>query len=75
MPGQNVSTFSDPNHIPPFFDEISTILEGNVTLTNICGNNTQCLFDFGQTGSEAIGMSTMEFMQEVMEEVIVSGRI
>ena len=73
MSGQNVSTFSDPNHIPAFLDEISNNLVGNTTLTNICGNNTQCLFDFGQTGSEAIGMATMEFVEEVMEEVIISG--
>ena len=68
-----MSTFSDPNHIPPFLDEIMANLEGNRTLTDACGNNTQCLFDFGQTGSEAIGMATMEFTQEVMEEVIISG--
>ena len=73
MQGQGVSTFSNPNHIPPFLDEISSNLEGNSTLFNVCGNNTQCLFDFGQTGSEAVGMATMEFMQEVMEEVIISG--
>ena len=73
MSGQNVSTFSNPNHMPPFLDEISETLATNMTLMDACGNNAQCLFDFGQTGDEAVGMATMEFMQEVMEEVTMSG--
>ena len=72
--GQTVDTFSDPDHTPPFLDEIRAILEVNNTLTNICGNITQCLFDFGQTGNEAVGMATMDFMQEAMEGIIMSGR-
>ena len=74
MPGENVSTFSDPNHVPPFLDEIRDNLEANSTLTDICGNNTECLYDFAQTGNEAVGMATMEFMEAVVEDVIMSGR-
>jgi len=73
MSGENVNTFSNPDHVPPFLDEISETLANNMTLMNACGNNTQCLFDFGQTGDEAVGMATMEFMQEVMEVVTTSG--
>ena len=69
-----METLSDPDHIPPFLDEIMANLEGNSTLTDVCGSNTQCLFDFGQTGNEAVGMATMNFMEDVMEEVIMSGR-
>ena len=72
--GQTVETLSVPDHIPPFLDNIRARLEGNSTLTDTCGSNTQCLFDFDQTGNEAVGMATMDFMQEVMEEVIMSGR-
>ena len=75
MDGQGVENFSDPNHIPPFLDEIRANLAGNVTLTNVCGSNTQCLFDFGQTGNEDVGMATMMFEQEVMEEVVMSGNV
>ena len=73
-PGQTVETLSDPNHMPPFLDEIRASLEGNSVLTDVCGNNTQCLFDFDQTGNAAVGIATMDFMQDVMEEVIMSGR-
>ena len=56
--GQDVSTFSDPNHIPVFLDEID-----NDTLSeaiDICGGdeNIECLFDFSQTGNEALAQST-----------------
>ena len=74
-PGLGVGNFSQPNHIPPFLDEIRANLEGNSTLTNVCGNNTECLFDFAQTGNEAVGMATMAFMEEVTENVILSGKI
>ena len=74
MPGESVSTFSDPNHVPPFLDEISQNLEANETLTNVCGNNMECLFDFAQTGNEGVGMATMAFMETVVEDVVMSGR-
>ena len=67
-----MTTFSQPDHMPPFLDEIRTDLEGNNSLTAICGNNTECLFDFSQTGDEAVGMATMAFMEEVTEEVTMS---
>ena len=56
--GENVSTLSDPNHIPIFLDEID-----NDTLNeaiDICGGdeNIECLFDFSQTRNEALAQST-----------------
>ena len=73
MAGQDVTTFSQPDHMPLFLDKIRTNLEGNDSLTAICGNNTECLFDFSQTGNEAVGMATMAFMEEVTDSVIMSG--
>ena len=74
MAGQNVTTFSQPDHVPTFLDEIIVNLEGNSSLTAVCGNNIECLFDFDQTGNEAVGMATMAFMEEVTESVIMSGK-
>ena len=56
--GENVSTLSDPNHIPIFLDEID-----NETLNEaiaFCGGdeNIECLFDFSQTRNEALAQST-----------------
>ena len=56
--GENVSTLSNPNHIPVFLDEID-----NETLSEaieICGGdeNIECLFDFSQTRNEALAQST-----------------
>ena len=73
--GQNVDTFSDPNHEPPFLDEIRANLEGNNTLFQVCGDNLQCLFDVGQTGDENVGMDTLQFEEQVEEQVIMSGMI
>lgn len=74
MGDESVDTFSKPNHIPPFLDEISDALQENETLTNICGTNTECLFDFSQTGNEDVGMATMMFTEEVTESVTMSGK-
>jgi len=68
-----VNTFSDPDHIPPFLDEIRTNLEGNTTLVEVCNGNPQCLFDVEQTGDENVGMDTLQFEAQAVEQVIVSG--
>ena len=72
MGGGNVTTFSQPNHMPPFLDEIRANLMGNDTLTAVCGDNTECLFDFSQTNDETVGMATMQFEEDVAEEVTMS---
>ena len=72
MMGEDVSTFSQPDHMPPFLDVIIDTLEGNSTLTAVCGSNIECLFDFSQTGDETVGMATMQFTEEVTERVIMS---
>ena len=67
-PGESVVTFSYPNHIPPFLDEILSSLMGNSTLTDVCGNNAECLFDFNQTGDATVGMAAMTFESETVIE-------
>ena len=67
-----MTTFSQPNHMPPFLDEIRANLTGNDTLTAVCGDNTECLFDFSQTNDETVGMATMQFEEDVAEEVTMS---
>ena len=65
----NVTTYSDPNHVPPFLDEITSNLTGNSTLTAVCGNNVECLFDFAQTGDAEVGMATMAAENEAATEM------
>jgi len=64
-----VSTFSDPNHVPPFLDEISSTLMGNSTLTDVCGDNVECLFDFSQTGDIEVGMAAITVENETAIEM------
>ena len=72
--GVNVSTFSDPNHIPVFLDEID-----NDTLSeaiDVCGGdeNIECLFDFSQTGNEALAQSTANTNNQNNENEQVIGQ-
>ena len=72
--GENVSTFSDPNHIPVFLDEID-----NETLSeaiDICGGdeNIECLFDFSQTRNEALAQSTASTNNQNNENEQVIGQ-
>jgi len=59
--------------VPPFLDEIRSGLEGNSTLTEICGDNPQCLFDFDQTGDANVGMNTLQFEEQAIEQVVILG--
>ena len=66
---QSVDTFSNPNHTPPFLDEILSSLMNNSTLMNVCDGNAECLFDFSQTGDAEVGMAAMEFENETTTEM------
>ena len=66
--GQSVDTFSFPDHAPPFLDEILSNLMGNSTLTDVCGNNVECLFDFSQTGNMEVGMAAISVENETATE-------
>ena len=71
---ENVAAFSNPDHVPPFLDEIISNLERNSTLTEMCGNNLQCLFDLDQTGDVNVGMDTLQFEEETMKQVSMLGK-
>ena len=68
-PSENVTSFSNTSHIPPFLDEIVTGLMGNSTLMAVCGNNVECLFDFDQTGNIEVGMAAMTVESEAEAEI------
>ena len=42
---------------------------GNSTLTDVCGNNIECLFDFAQTGDAEVGMAAMAVENEAATEM------
>ena len=65
---ESVRSFSDPNHMPPFLDELLASLMNDSTLTNVCGDNMECLFDFGQTGDVEVGMAAMAVEKEAATE-------
>ena len=67
--GEGVANFSDPDHLPPFLDEIQSNLTANSTLTDVCGNNVECLFDYAQTGDVEVGMAAMAVENETAIEM------
>ena len=67
--GESVANFSNPNHVPPFLDEILSNLMGNSTLTAVCGDNVDCLFDFAQTGNLEVAMAAMIVENETVTEM------
>lgn len=66
--GKNIQYFSDPNHVPPFLDEMLLDLMRNSTLTDICGDNVECLFDFTQTGEVEVGMAAIAVENQMAAE-------
>jgi len=42
---------------------------GNSTLTNVCGDNVECLFDFSQTGDIEVGMAAIAVENETAIEM------
>ena len=66
--GKSVDRFSNPDHTPPFLDELLANLMSNSTLTAVCGDNVECLFDFDQTGDMEVGMAAIAVENETATE-------
>lgn len=64
-----MQNFSNPNHVPPFLDEILSTLMENSTLTDVCDDNVECLFDFSQTGNVEVGMAAMAVKNQTAIEI------
>ena len=72
--GQNVSSFSDPNHEPVYLDEVpAETLAGAV---EVCGSieNIECLFDLVQTNNEALAMTTSSTNNQNNEDQEIVGK-
>ena len=67
--GKSVGTFSNPDHTPPFLDELLASLVNSSTLTDVCGDNIECLFDFAQTGDMEVGMAAITVANETATEM------
>jgi len=68
-PDECAANFSVPDHVPPFLDEIVSNLTTNSTLVDVCGDNIECLFDFGQTGDPDVGMAAMMVENQTASEM------
>ena len=67
--GKSVEAYSNADHIPPFLDELLAGLMNNSTLTAVCGDNVECLFDFDQTGDVEVGMAAIAVENETTTEM------
>lgn len=70
--GESATTFSMPNHVPPFMDEVLPGLLQNMTLVEVCGDNAECLFDFSETGDIEVGMATLAVENEATIESLLA---
>ena len=70
--GLSAANFSFPAHMPVFLDELnsSTLAEAR----RVCGNNSQCIYDFSQTGNEELAMTTLETNRDNEMGMTVAGK-
>ena len=57
LQGLSWQSYSHPNHIPVFADDIVPM----DTQINLCGNDTQCIYDLLVTNSTTFAMATNQF--------------
>lgn len=62
---QDYNGHAQSNFRPVFATSI--INSASVEALSMCGNNTNCLFDFNVTGSRAIAMATLEFTADLKD--------
>ncbi len=69
--GLGVADFSDPNHEPPFSDEISV----DQDIIDMCGGDSECVFDATVTGDPEIGMTTLMVDGNNTDDFAVGGKL
>lgn len=62
---QDYNGHAQSNFHPVFATSI--INSATVEAISLCGNNTNCLFDFHVTGSRAIAMATLDFTVDLKD--------
>ena len=71
--GLTAANFSFPDHMPVFLDELdnNTLAEAR----RVCGNDSQCIYDFSQTGNEQLAMNTLETNRDNEMEMTLSCKV
>ena len=69
--GMSTRNFSNPSHMPVFLDELSDGLIAEAR--RVCGNDSECIYDFSQTGNEELAIDTMTTNQENEMNEIMAG--
>ena len=65
-------SFSHPEHEPVFLDEV--IESASDEILELCGNNSECIFDAIQTGSTEIALDTLETNKTNANDQMITGR-
>jgi len=71
--GLTAANFSYPDHMPVFLDELdnNTLAEAR----RVCENDSQCIYDFSQTGNEQLAMSTLKTSRDNKMAMTLSSKI
>ena len=71
--GMTAESFSHPEHEPVFLDEV--IESASDEILELCGNNSECIFDAIQTGSTEIALDTLETNKTNANDQMITGRL
>ena len=67
--GMSSGDFSNLSFVPVFLDEIPSLSSAQ----EVCGNDSQCAYDFIQTGNMELALCTLETNRENEMAQLVSG--
>lgn len=54
---ESVDTYSNPDFVPSFKSDVVAV--ANDTISNSCGGNEECIFDYLASGSQSVAMATL----------------
>lgn len=70
--GLSADNFSHPDHLPDFLGEI--LANADPQVRELCKGNAECIFDVTQTGSEEVGMATLQFDSDTRQSQIEASK-
>ena len=66
-------SFSHPEHEPVFLDEVLEVAGDDIL--ELCGDNSECVFDAVQTGSTEIALDTLETDKTNTNDQMIAGKV
>lgn len=73
LPGRSFEYYSNPDFMPDYVDDI--VANAPASITTYCSSNIECIFDYVESGRQAVARITLVLHQNYTAQVLQAGKL